>query len=108
MLRFTVLALLFAAVCASPINEDSKSSNLEVGVVESIDKYLAENPDVEILDEFEKEEDQDRRVLTYRIGQRINGKWQCVFGINLLCGIIAKIKISANVNSLLFHTFMYI
>lgn len=92
MLRFILLAILFVAVCAGPIDEDSKSANLKVGVVESIDEYLAENPGVEILDEFEKEEDQDRRVMVYRIGQRINGEWECVCGIHLLGGIIAKKK----------------
>lgn len=76
MLRFAVLVILLAAVCAVPINDVAKSADVEVIVVDSIDEYLTQNPEIELLERLEKEEVQepDRVQITYTLGRRVNGK----------------------------------
>lgn len=81
-----VLALTFNSVkCASIEKSDS---NIEVSVVESFDDFLAENPDVDILDPLYSEplfEDQSARAnITYKAGNRINGR---VFWCSILASI---------------------
>lgn len=74
MLRFTVLAVLFATVCALPINDDSKSSDHDVIIVDSIDEYLAENPGSELIGELEEEDIQDRNhIKRYSFGKHVSG-----------------------------------
>lgn len=76
MLRFAVLTILFVAVCASPISDKSTSNDVDVFVVDSLDEYLDQNPDVKIVDELERAETleiEDRVEIVYRIGQRVNG-----------------------------------
>lgn len=73
MLRFTILAILFVAVCAAPFNATSESADVDVIVVKSIEDYLAQNPNVKILEEFEKDDIQDRQRIRYTVGQRNNG-----------------------------------
>lgn len=55
MLRFAVLAVLFSAICAIPI-DDSRSSDVNVFTGESIEEYLAKNPGVEVLAELHESE----------------------------------------------------
>lgn len=77
MLRFAVSLILFLAVSAVPIKIDfSKSAHVDVFIVSSIEEYLAQNPDVEILERMKKEEIQDRQQLQYTIGERGNGEEQ--------------------------------
>lgn len=54
MLRFAVLAILFAAVCAVPINQDSNSVDGTIAV-DSIDEYFAGNPELNFANDFERE-----------------------------------------------------
>lgn len=83
MLRLTILTIFFAAVCAAPFNVTSESADVDVIVVHSIEDYLAQNPEVEILEQFEKEEIRDRQRIRYTVGQRINGEnrfdWKRLF-----------------------------
>lgn len=44
MLRFALLAVLFSAVCAIPIGDESSQTTHGSNVVENIDEYLAQNP----------------------------------------------------------------
>lgn len=74
MLLFAILVILFGAVCTVPIIDYSKSAHVDVFVVESIEAYLAQNPEVEILEQMEKKEIQDRQQLQYTIGERGNGE----------------------------------
>lgn len=82
MLRFVILVILFAAVCAIHINDESKSSEHNVIVVNSIDEYLERNPKVESLEQFEKEfievsgDRQQIHLLHYTIGQRVSGRFR--------------------------------
>lgn len=74
MLRFAVSVIVIAAIRAIPITDFSKSAQVVVIIVDSIDEYLAQNPEVEILERLEKEEIEDRQQLQYTIGERGNGE----------------------------------
>lgn len=69
------LALLFASVQCSEEN----LKNVKVAVVESLADYLKENPDVKLLQPLEKEVRTKSSsiwpyiLITYRLGNRING-----------------------------------
>lgn len=73
MLRFTILAVLFAAVCAGLINDKLKNADLDVTVVDNFDDYLAENPEVELLEQLVQEEVRDRNQIKYTLGNHVNG-----------------------------------
>lgn len=75
MLRFAVLAILFAAICAAPTTEEPSSSELDVVAVESIDDYLALNPELELVDQLEKEEISNRQQFRYTLGKRVAGEF---------------------------------
>lgn len=67
------MAILFAAVCAVPINDEAESAELGVNVVENIDEYLAEHPEVKLLEMNRTAiQDGDRQVLVYDIGKRVD------------------------------------
>lgn len=72
MLRFAVLAIWFAAVCAAPTTEEIDSP--DVMVVDSIDEYLVQHPNVEILKQLKEDEMEDRLHVGYTIGERVSGK----------------------------------
>lgn len=72
MLRFIVLSILFAVICAVPI--DTKTEYVNVTVVHSIDEYLTQNPNIVLFEQLEKEENQDRELLKYTLGQRVDGE----------------------------------
>lgn len=68
MLRFALLAVLFAAVCAVPINFESNSANQNVTVVDNHDDfYLAKNPGTDV---FESKE----TYFKHTFGNKANGK----------------------------------
>lgn len=71
-----VLSLTFNSVKCESI--EKSDSNIEVSVVESFDDFLAENPEVDILDPLFPEplfEGQSARAnITYRAGNRISGR----------------------------------
>lgn len=75
MLRFAVLAVLCAAVCAILINDESETADLEVTVVDNFDDYLAENPKLRLLEQFEEEDIQDRNQIKYSLGNHVNGAY---------------------------------
>lgn len=75
MLRFAVLVVLFAAVCAVSINDGLKTADLDVTVVENLEDYLAENPEVVLLAQFSKAYIQDRAQIRYTLGNHVNGRW---------------------------------
>lgn len=77
MLQFAVFAILFAAVSTGPITDQSESTDFDALFVDNIEEYLAQNPEVRIVDELEKSEtldSDDLRQIIYRFGQRVNGK----------------------------------
>lgn len=80
MLRFAVLAILFVAVCTVSINDELKTANLDVTVVDNLEDYLAESPEVELLAQFSKEYIQDRAQIRYTLGNHVNGRCD-----NVLC-----------------------
>lgn len=75
MLRFAVLTILLAVVCAVPINDEVKSADPDVIVVDSIEKYLAQNPEVGSFEELDRSEIQgeNRQKIRYTFGARVHG-----------------------------------
>lgn len=76
MLRFAVFAVLLAAVCAVPISDDA-SSAIDVLVGDSIEEFLAENPEIEMLHQLEEVElhSQDGNFSSvFTFGKRVAGK----------------------------------
>lgn len=74
MLRFAALAILCAAVCAVSVIGEPNSADFGVDVVESIDKYLAQNPEIEFLHEMDGKFMDDRQQFRYSHGRRLQGK----------------------------------
>lgn len=78
MLRFALFAALFAVVCSIPINDKSKSSDVDVFVGGSITEFLAQNPEVKILDELDEIAFQSQNGTissVFKWGHREAGKW---------------------------------
>lgn len=62
MLRFALFAILFVVACAVPVRDDMTSSELgNIRGCSSIDEYLAENPEAEIIARLEALELQSNR-----------------------------------------------
>lgn len=77
MWQIALFSVLLAIVCAVPINDGPESSDVELLVGDSIEKYLAQHPEIESLEEFEEIDAQDegRNVTTvFRWGNRVAGE----------------------------------
>lgn len=77
MLRFELFAVLFAAVCAVPIDDESKSSDVDVLFGGSFEEYLAQNPEMKLLRELDEVEIQcegSNVTSTFTWGKRVAGK----------------------------------
>lgn len=72
MLRLAVLAILFAVVCAVPIDNGTKSVD-DFLIDHNIIGYLVQNSEFE-LQELKEEEIQGDHALKYTLGARVNGK----------------------------------
>lgn len=77
MLQIALFSFLLAIVCAVPIKDGPESSDVELLVEGSIEKYLAQHSEIELLNEFEEIDIQDeaRNVSTvFAWGNRVAGK----------------------------------
>lgn len=75
MYRFTLLAVLFVAVGTLPI--DDEESGLSVVVGGSIEEYLAQNSEMELIGEMEKidiESEGRNEWDVFTWGNRVPGK----------------------------------
>lgn len=76
MLRFALVAVLFAAVSALPINDELKSSDIDVFVGGRVEEYLDENPGFEIVKELAEVEslsEGSNVTSTFKWGNRERG-----------------------------------
>lgn len=81
MARLVVVSACLALVLATSCVECSNgalSSSLEIAVVQNLTEYLKANPNVKLLQRLIKEPlaaaPSPRLQITYKIGNRINGK----------------------------------
>lgn len=77
MLRFALFAILFVAICTASFDDESESSGVEVFIGGSIEKYLAHNPEVELVQQLEETELQSHDGITSSVfawGNRAAGK----------------------------------
>lgn len=76
MLRLTIFAISFAVVYAVNINHESKSAGVKVIFVDNIDEYIAQHPDVKLMEKLGRKfvEDRGQYTITYTLGKRVNGE----------------------------------
>lgn len=73
MLRLIALAILLTAVGAVSVeNVDPAEAESKTTVVDNIDDYLRENPEVKVLDELTKNTN-ETRIVSYTLGRRQSG-----------------------------------
>lgn len=101
MLRFAVLAVLFAAVCAIPINDESISLDHNVTVVDKHDEsHLAENPEADV---FELEDNYFDDYYRYTFGDEADGTCDNIFWDTLLMKL--QMKKSFFITEIFLHMF---
>lgn len=75
MLRFTVLAIFLAAVSAVHLeNKRSQTLEMQMAIVDNLEEYLLENPEVKVLNEFMENVNETLREITHKIGNRQPGE----------------------------------
>lgn len=71
------IALIFCLIVAAVLAENL-NTNVNVAIVENLDEYLSNHPEVKLLQQLEKvvapKSESPFIQLTYRLGNRINGK----------------------------------
>lgn len=70
-----ILCLFVATSLAENLN-----TNANVAIVENLDEYLIQHPEVKLLQKLEKviapKSESPFILITYRLGNRINGKFE--------------------------------
>lgn len=70
-----ILCLIVASTLAANLN-----TNVNVAIVENLDEYLSNHPEVKLLQQLEKvvapKSDSPFILITYRLGNRINGRFE--------------------------------
>lgn len=77
MLRFVLLiSTIFVVAHSVPIDDETKSLNPNVIVIDNIKEYIAKHPELKVLGKLEKKvlETRGRFQIHYSAGNRVNGK----------------------------------